>query len=311
METRRNSKESSEDYATAKRPIPQARMNTAAINFVKSEHARWTALVGAQDPYVSRYTIGLHEVLQAHFLLAEFFAQIGEGIGGVGPKDINLLHSALSRQTMEFGGKVRWSERIDVCGTLLFGLIKNHPFHDANKRTAFLTSLLHLQKIGRTPIVSHQEYEDFTVAIADNKLAQYESYDRIPEPDKEIKAIAHFLKRSTRNIDLASKIVTYNELNRILGTRGLKLQAPRGNRIDLVRIYDEKGEPLAKPIRIAHVGFHGWTKQASMKDINIIREAAKLDAKHGYDSQSFFNGLDDPLTLIRKYREPLQRLAFR
>jgi hypothetical protein len=53
-----------------------------------------------------------------------------------------------------------------------------------------------------------------------------------------------------------------------------------------------------------------------MKDINIVREAAELDAKHGYDSQAFFHGLDDPLTLIKKYnafrltssrlRKPLQ-----
>ena len=134
----------------------------------------------------------------------------------------------------------------------------------------------------------------------------------MPSPDKEVKTITHFLKRNTRNIDLASKIVTYNVLNRILGTRGFRLQKPKGNRIDLVRLVGIDGvTPLPAPIRIAHVGFHGWTKQASLKDIGIIREASKLDAKHGYDSQAFFNGLDDPLTLIRKYREPLERLAFR
>jgi hypothetical protein len=42
-----------------------------------------------------------------------------------------------------------------------------------------------------------------------------------------------------------------------------------------------------------------------------VREAANLDARNGYDSRSFFNGVLDPLTLIRKYKEPLERLAFR
>jgi hypothetical protein len=94
--------------------------------------------------------------------------------------------------------------------------------------------------------------------------------------------------------------------------RGFRLQNPKGNRIDLVRLLAGDGETrLATPKRIAHVGFHGWTKQASMKDINIVREAAELDAKHGYDSQAFFHGLDDPLTLIKKYKELLRRLAFR
>ena len=63
--------------------------------------------------------------------------------------------------------------------------------------------------------------------------------------------------------------------------------------------------------RIAHIGFHGWSKEVSEKYIDIVREASELDASHGYDSQAFFNGLDDPPTLIRKYKEPLERLAFR
>lgn len=281
------------------------------IAYVRSEYARWSNIVGSDDPYTGRVTIGIHEVLHAHFLLAEYFAQIGEGIGGVGPKDIHLLHSALSRQFVQFGGKVKWANRLDVCATLMFGLIKNHPFHDANKRTAFLTSILHLQKIGRTPTVSQEEYEDFTVAIADNQLDRYDQA-KLTTPDKEIAIISHFLKRNTRDIDLASKIVTYNELNGILSKRGFRLETPKGNRINLVRFIDIDGKTrLASPKRIAHIGFHGWTKQASIKDINIVREATRLDAKHGYDSQAFFNGLDDPLTLIRKYKEPLERLAFR
>jgi death-on-curing family protein len=280
----------------------------------RAEYARWNTTIGPDDPYVGKVTIGIKEVMQAHFLLAEYFAQIGEGIGGVGPKDLHLLHSALSRQFVQFGGKAKWKDRIDVCATLMFGLIKNHPFHDANKRTAFLVSILHLQKIGRTPTLSHEGYEDFTVAIADNKLAKYEPQNpkKLPDLDRDIAIISHFLKRNTREIDLASKIVTYNQLNSILSRRGFRLENPKGNRIDLVRIAAVDGEtPLSIPKRIAHVGFHGWTKQASMKDIHIVREATKLDAKHGYDSQAFFNGLDDPLTLIKKYREPLERLAFR
>ena len=123
--------------------------------------------------------------------------------------------------------------------------------------------------------------------------------------------ISHFLKRSTRDIDLASKIITYNELNGILSQRGFRLENPRGNRIDLIRFIAIDGETkLTSPKRIAHIGFHGWTKQASVKDINIVREATRLDAKHGYDSQSVFNGLDDPLTLIKKYKEPPRAIGF-
>ena len=272
-------------------------------------------MIGPADPYVGKLTIGIHEVLHAHFLLADFFFGIGEGIGGVGPKDLNLLHSALGRQFVEFGGKPKWSNRIDICATLMYGLIKNHPFHDANKRTAFLSSILHLQKVGRTPTASEQDYEDFTVSIADNGLPESQYYHEIsnaPERDKEIRAISLFLKKNSRGIDLRKKTITYRQLDTLLRKRDLHLDHPKGNRIDLMRHTDSDGERvLDSPKRIAHIGFHGWSKQVSQKDINIVRDSSKLDAKHGYDSQSFYNGLDDPLSLIRKYKDPLKRLAFR
>lgn len=280
---------------------------------VRADYNRWVATIGPADPYAGKFTIGIHEALEAHFLLIDFFSTMGEGVGGVGPKDMNMLHSALARQFIEFGGKPKYSDRIDVCASLMFGLIKNHPWFDANKRTEFLVSLLHLQKIGRTPTVDHKEYEDFTVNISDNKLNFYDYWNDADaqSPDKEIYVISRFMKRNTRNIDLKNKTITYNELKTILAQRGLGLSNPKGNKIDLMRYRDAEGIDLSKPKRIAHIGFHGWSKQVSSKDIQIVREASKLDARHGYDSQSFYNGLDGPLTLIKKYKEPLERLAFR
>lgn len=279
---------------------------------VGDEYNRWQSIIGPADPYFSKFTIGLHEVLHAHFLLVDFFFDVGEGIGGVGPKSMNLLHSALSRQFTEFGGKPKWHDRIQICASLMYGLIKNHPFYDANKRTAFLTSILHLQKIGRTPIVSQREFEDFTVNIADGTLSSYEGYDEFAAHgnDADVMFIARYLKKASRQIDLRVKQITYNELNAIISKRGMYLDNPNGNRIDLIRI-DNDGQDAGRHHRIAKIGFHGWSKEVSRRDIDIVREASRLDARHGYDSQSFFNGLDDPLTLIRKYREPLERLAFR
>jgi len=278
------------------------------------EYSRWKRDIGSYDPYFSSLTIGVHEVLQAHFLLIDFFNKIGEGVGGVGPKNINLLYSALGRQFTEFGGKPKWINSIDVCSTLIFGLIKNHPFHDANKRTSFLVSILHLQKIGRTPTLPDIDYEDFFVDIASNNLKKYTHVDEkldFQDQDVCISIISRFLKRHTRQIDLRSKVVTYNVLSKLLSHRGFELQNPRHNRIDVVRVKDSDGNILSNSKRVAKIGFRSWSSQASMKDIEILREATKLDAAHGYDAQSFFNGLQDPLSLIKKYREPLKNLAFR
>ena len=280
---------------------------------VVDEFLRWQSLIGPADPYFDKYTIGIHEVMHAHFLLVDFFSNIGEGIGGIGPKNLDMLHSALSRQFVQFGGKPKYVDRVEVAATLMYGLIKNHPFHDANKRTAFLVSLLHLQKVGRTPTIDSTAYEDFTVNISDNKLSDYSHWHETTAvgADRDIYAIAKFLKRNSRAIDTRVKTITYNELKVLLSKRGLGLEKPEGNRIDLVRYEESDRNDMRKWKGIAHIGFHGWSKQVSRKDIDIVREASRLDARHGYDSQSFFNGLDGPLDLIEKYKEPLERLAFR
>jgi len=105
---------------------------------IETEYKRWKNLIGSGDPYQSSETIGLQEVLAAHFLIIDYFAEKKYGIGGVGPRDLDLLHSALSRQFTGYGGAKKWSGLYENCATLMFGLIMNHPFHDANKRTAFL-----------------------------------------------------------------------------------------------------------------------------------------------------------------------------
>jgi death-on-curing protein len=285
----------------------------AVVEHVRAEHARWLRKVGDVDPYLGRTTIGIKEALRAHFLLAEYFAATGEGLGGIGPKNLDLLHSALFRQVSEFGGHPRWSERLEVCASLMYGLIRNHPFHDANKRTAFLTALLHLQKVGRMPTVEGQAFEDFTVAIADRNLDAYPYFQRTSGSDDErdIATIAHFLRRNSREINLQHKLINYKRLTAILTPHGLALASPLHNRIDLVRVRTPEGKDLVKPVRLTRIGFRSWTTEVSAKDMHIIRAAAHLEAGDGYDSEAFFNGVQSPLQLIRKYKEPLERLAYR
>jgi len=65
---------------------------------VEEEYKRWKSIVGSEDQFQSDDTIGLHDVLAAHFLMIDYFAEKNYGIGGVGPRSLDLLHSALSRQ---------------------------------------------------------------------------------------------------------------------------------------------------------------------------------------------------------------------
>ena len=68
------------------------------------DYLRWTKSIG-DDPYVSNNCVGIIDVLKAHYLIIDyFFKEYGEGVGGIGPRNLNILHSTLSRQHSAYEG---------------------------------------------------------------------------------------------------------------------------------------------------------------------------------------------------------------
>lgn len=284
---------------------------------VEQEYKRWLDLVGPDDPYATRETIGLHEVLRAHFLIVDFFIENQYGIGGIGPKSLDMLHSAIYRQFVTFNGKEKWPGKFEKCATLLFGLVKDHPFHDANKRTAFLVTLCQLDRFARTPSGSQRQFEDFIVEVADNQLAKYPRYKEIKrkEADAEILFIADFLRRYTRDVDKRPYTVTFHELSGILKNHGFELANPNKNFIDVVRVEERRkyfgivGKPTQRVVKLAQIGFPGWKRQVGKGALKTVREVTGVTHEKGFDSKVFFQGADPLDALIDIYSEPLRRLA--
>lgn len=285
---------------------------------INDEFERWLKVLGPTDPYVGQTTLGIRDVLRAHFLIADFFRQTDRGVGGIGPRDLGLLHSAMSRQHAGLGGIQKWNDKFAVCATLFYGLIKDHPFHDANKRTAFLSALYHLEKLGRCPTVDQSVFEELTVEIADNALDRHSRYGKfmLNGSDSSVLFIADFLRRNTREIDKKKYVINYRDLQAIIHKHGFSLENPSGNFIDIVRIEEKRSFPIfgAKQLRQTKLGmirFPGWTKEVSQADIDVVRRKTELDYKHRVDSAAFFQDHDLMSSLIISYQEPLLRLAER
>lgn len=285
---------------------------------VRAEYDRWRVQLGADDPYAGPDTLGIQDVLRAHFLIADFFYREGAGIGGIGPKSLNLLHSAVSRQCFGLGQKRKWTDKFDICATLLFGLVKNHAFHDANKRTAFLCALLYLYRQGRIPAVDHQDIEDFIVDVADNALHKYARYKDLVKDgnrDAEVIMISKYLRSKTRELDKRTYTITFRDLEHILRGYGYEMSHPHNNFIDVIRVEDIPGgwftNPRVRRQKIMSLGFPGWTRQVAKGDIKAVRQATNLTHERGIDSQAFFNGVEDLHTLIAHYQDPLRRLSQR
>lgn len=284
-------------------------------NELRAHFINVTKDIGSDDPYEGIETIGIGEVLRAHYALADYFYNKNDGIGGVGPRDINLLHSALSRQFTPFIGKSRWSTKFDFIATLFYGLIKNHSFYDANKRTAFLTCVIHLAKIGRKITVSHKKFEDFTVDIASGKLSNYDGYNvnDLSKSDADVQLIALYLKKNSRHIDHTPRAITYRQLKTILRGYGMDLQNADRNFIDIVRI-DRRPNVEGSQIigvRLTKITFPGWGDAIKKNELDRIRKKVNIADQNGVDSEDFFNAIDPLESQIIYYKDALERLAHR
>lgn len=87
--------------------------------------------------------------------------------GGVdGVRDMRLLESALTQPLATFHGVDLYPSGIMKAARLAYGIIRNHPFHDGNKRTgAALLGALILAD-GKELITENLELSDVVLTLA-------------------------------------------------------------------------------------------------------------------------------------------------
>jgi death-on-curing protein len=96
--------------------------------------------------------------------------QLAEHGGSAGVRDEGLLASALARpkQLFAYGGDDATLPRL--AAAYAYGIARNHPFVDGNKRTAFVVSLLFLRLNGFTVDATQVEKYEVFMALAAGTL---------------------------------------------------------------------------------------------------------------------------------------------
>ena len=95
------------------------------------------------------------EWLSKALILAIHDEQLAEHGGGTGVRDDGLLESALARPRNRFG----YDAAVDLAtltAAYAFGLARNHPFIDGNKRSAFVAAEVFLDLNGMTLTASDE-----------------------------------------------------------------------------------------------------------------------------------------------------------
>lgn len=124
--------------------------------------------------------ITIDEVLAIHNRMLE----IGGGREGI--HDFTLLHSAIERPKAQFNGTFLYISIWFMAAAMLHSLVKNHPFEDGNKRTAYFSTMKFLFDNGYNLIARHKDIIQFMVGV-DVK-------------NTSIEKVADWLKNNSRKI---------------------------------------------------------------------------------------------------------------
>lgn len=104
--------------------------------------------------------------------IAAHAEQLAEHGGGEGVRDLGLLESAMARpQNLSQYGEPDIAE---LAASYAFGIARNHPFVDGNKRTAAVVSETFLVLNGRSLLASDAELVVAFVALAAGELSEEE-----------------------------------------------------------------------------------------------------------------------------------------
>ncbi len=98
--------------------------------------------------------------------------QLAEHGGGQGVRDAGLLESALLRPQNIYIYSNGQTSLAQLAAAYAYGLARNHPFVDGNKRTALVLSLLFLKLNKKTLSASQEDLYAVFMALANGDMPE-------------------------------------------------------------------------------------------------------------------------------------------
>jgi death-on-curing protein len=250
------------------------------------------------------------DVITIHEQLTKEFFTTEDPISPPGVRDFGLLESAVSRQHTAARDIMKYATPARNAAALMYGLCNNHPFFNGYKRAALVAMLLHLDR--NHLVLQNVTREDLFRLMKRVASHFYSSRtlgkDVLPDPDREIDAIASWLNDNSRHIKKGERPISYGELYRIIEQFGFKMGAKRHNYIEVLArktnwLGRERWECVYK------VPCPGDSRTATVNDIKNARRALNLQEEDGVDSESFYDTRTVIDSFITVHRQVLRKLA--
>ena len=120
------------------------------------------------------------QILKLHNRIINEFG----GIHGI--RDERMLDSTLANPLQTFAGLDLYPTCVDKAVQLCYGLIKNHPFLDGNKRIALHSMLILISINGLKIEIAHDELIDIIFKVADGSFNSSDLLQLLKEKIKEV-----------------------------------------------------------------------------------------------------------------------------
>ena len=105
----------------------------------------------------------IEQVIELH---DEMLKRYG-GLPGI--RDKNLLWSAIDAPKAAMFGQEMYPSVYEKAAAYLYHLVCNHPFNDANKRTAYAVTLIFLEINNTKQIFKKEDLENLVIEVAKGK----------------------------------------------------------------------------------------------------------------------------------------------
>ena len=251
------------------------------------------------------------EVLEIHYTLVTDFAAGNDPIDPPGPRSKQLLASAVFRPQTSLSDQLKYPTVEMSAAGLFHALTLDHPFHNGNKRTALVSTLVFLDENARLLTCDQDELFKLVLQTAQHRIVD----PRLSNlSDRECLAIAEWICTKSRLFEKGDRPIPFRRLRQLLTGYGCELEHPSGggNRINISRQIIETGFLGRKKKRTLRTQVHygGEGREVQKNTVHKIRVDLHIDDLHGIDSRAFYEKDRTPTgDFIVKYRKTLGRLA--
>ena len=249
----------------------------------------------------------VHEVNGIHNALVDDFARTADPIDPPGVRSEHLIESAVFRPQTGLAEILKYPTVETSAAALLCALIHDHPFHNGNKRTALVSTLVFLDENGLVLTCSEDQLFRFVLLVAKHKVAKDRRYY---SSDYETLAVAEQLYKWSRVVRKAERTMTFLKLRPILEGYDCTVSIKSGRAVVVREAPQRPRRFFSRRQLRSDVPYRDDGTDLPLSVIKKVRRDLELDHEHGYDEIDFYS--KKPLRIdgfIAKYRKTLVRLG--